>query len=207
MTVGRRREPGRRRSGRGDGLRRFVLPLALVLPGLAGCEFQPAPERHLPAQGPQARDLAREIEDMLHASAGSWNAGDLDGFLDDYWRSEELTFSGPGGVTRGWDDVRRRYLESHWAPGVERDSLRFEVTETVALGSSHALALGRYVLFRPGAGGAVSSSGHFSLVLRSLDGEWRIIHDHTSASPPEDTVREDVLPAGDHPGGEEEGLT
>jgi uncharacterized protein (TIGR02246 family) len=173
----------RRRSGRGDGLRRFVLPVVFILLGMGGCEFQPQPERHLTERGSYREDLGREVEDMLHASAGSWNDGDLEGFLDDYWRSGELTFSGSSGVTRGWENVRQGYLDSHWAAGAARDSLRFEQIEVHPLGREHALALGRYVLFRPEEGGEESSSGYFSLVLRNMDGDWRIVHDHTSASP------------------------
>jgi beta-aspartyl-peptidase (threonine type) len=124
-----------------------------------------------------------EVEAMLHASAASWNGGDLEGFLDDYWRSEDLTFSGEDGVTRGWDDVRTRYLNSYWAEGATRDSLRFEAIEVTELGQEHALALGQYVLFRPKEGGIVSATGFFSLVLEKMEGGWKILHDHTSAAP------------------------
>ena len=120
---------------------------------------------------------------MLHASARSWNRGDLEGFMDDYWRSEELSFSGSGGVTRGWEEVRARYQRSYWAPGAVRDSLRFENLEVTPLGEGHALALGRYVLFQPGPPETVSSSGHFSLVLARMPGGWKILHDHTSTAP------------------------
>lgn len=120
---------------------------------------------------------------MLHASTSSWNAGDLDGYLDDYWASEELTFSGPDGVTRGWRDLRTRYLSSYWAPDSPRDSLRFEELEISPLGEDHALALGRYVLYQTEDSGAVRATGYFSLVLGKVDGEWRILHDHTSAAP------------------------
>jgi ketosteroid isomerase-like protein len=129
----------------------------------------------------------QQIEDMLVASAGAWNAGDLDGYLDDYWPSEELTFSGPDGVIRGWAGLRDRYLGGYWAPGAKRDSLRFEGIEVFMLGSEHALALGRYVLSQPGEDPIASSHGYFSLVLRQVDGEWKIIHDHTSAAPEEGT--------------------
>jgi len=123
---------------------------------------------------------------MLQASAASWNAGDLDGFMDDYWRSEDLTFSGATGVTRGWENVRARYLESYWAPGAVRDSLRFEDLEVFTLGDGHAMALGRYVLFQPEQGRTEASSGFFTLVLERMDGGWKIVHDHTSATPDED---------------------
>ena len=118
---------------------------------------------------------------MLQASSASWNGGDLDGFLDDYWRSDELTFSGADGVTRGWDQVRDRYLRTYWAPGASRDSLRFREVEVTPLGSEHALALGRFVLYRPQKGDSVTASGYFSLVLRRTPEGWRIIHDHTSS--------------------------
>jgi len=134
------------------------------------------------AAGPaDSARVAREVVEMLRASAASWNAGDLDGFLDDYIRSPELTFSGSGGVTRGWEEVRERYLRTYWAPGARRDSLRFEELEVRPLGERHALALGRYVLYADGTG-EVTGTGYFTLVLVRGDGGWRILHDHTSAS-------------------------
>jgi ketosteroid isomerase-like protein len=166
---------------------RYFLPLwvfVFLLLGSCGFERQPTEEAMGPdsaSGGPEA-----EIEAMLLASATSWNGGDLDGFMDDYRRSADLTFSGGTGVTRGWEDLRTRYLETYWAPDAVRDSLRFEGIEVVELGDQHALALGQYVLFRPEEDGAVTSSGFFSLVLQRVDGRWEILHDHTSATPEDD---------------------
>lgn len=186
----------RRKLGDGFGLRRSLL--ALMVLALLGCTVRELPEEEkngsarAGAPGPaeaviSPEDSARvadEVVAMLQASSESWNAGDLDGFLDDYWPSESLTFSGASGVTRGWEGVRERYQERYWAPGTQRDSLRFEGLEVMPLGSAHALALGQYVLYRPEEDGRVSSTGFFSLVLRRVGGEWKIIHDHTSATPP-----------------------
>jgi beta-aspartyl-peptidase (threonine type) len=154
--------------------------------GVGGCTV-----REMPPQGEASVEsgqagVVSDVTEMLQASSASWNAGDLDGFLDDYWESEDLTFSGASGVTRGWEDVRERYERGYWAPGVERDSLRFEDLQVTALGNDHALALGRYVLFRPEDGGSVTNTGYFSLVLRRMEDGWKIIHDHTSATPPEE---------------------
>ncbi len=154
----------------------------LLVTAAWGCGFERPEFSDTPGSDEPSGEAASEIEEMLQASAASWNSGDLDGFLDDYWRSEDLTFSGGTGITRGWEDVRTRYLTTYWVPGNSRDSLRFEDIEVTELGSEHALALGRYVLYRPDEGGQVASAGYFSLVLRKLEGRWRIVHDHSSAA-------------------------
>mgnify|MGYP001821046430 CR=1 FL=1 len=174
---------GKRRGSEALSGRRPFFFFCLVPLLTWGCGFQrqSSPESpDSPAAGPGA--AGAEVEAMLHASADSCNRGDLEGFLDDYWRSEELTFSGEAGVTRGWEDVRTRYLNSYWAEGATRDSLRFEAIEVTELGQEHALALGQYVLFRPEEGGLVSATGHFSLVLEKMEDGWKILHDHTSAA-------------------------
>lgn len=166
-----------------SGSRRFVFLGSLTLVLLAGCEFQRQPNREIPGRTRSTQEVLGEIESMLHSSAASWNGGDLEGFLDDYWRSDSLTFSGATGVTRGWEDLRARYMQSYWAPEIVRDSLRFEGIEVLPLGNENALALGQYVLFQPGEDGGVTSTGFFSLVLRNTDGKWKILHDHTSSTP------------------------
>jgi len=158
--------------------------LAIIL--LIGCGFERQAADDVPGSGVAPGDPASEIEDMLLASAGAWNGGDLDGFMDDYWRSENLTFSGGNGVTRGWESVRTRYLETYWAPGAARDSLRFQGIEVIELGESHALALGQYVLYQPQEEELITATGFFSLVLGMTDDGWRILHDHTSATPEEE---------------------
>ena len=169
---------------RSDGslpvLRLFGAMATLVLLGVAGCE--PAPEAEPTAQqtvADQDEEIAR-ITEMLNSSAEAWSAGDLDGFMDDYWNDPDLTFSGSTGVTRGWEGVRERYLRTYWAPGATRDSLRFEDLEVRMLGDTHALVLGRYVLHQPETDTA-NATGFYSLVLWKTADGWKIVHDHTSA--------------------------
>jgi ketosteroid isomerase-like protein len=183
MTSLRSSRRNRRGSEGGPGLRPFFFHILLFLSALLACGFERQESPDTQASGGGTGDTATEIEEMLLASSASWNSGDLEGFLDDYWVSEELTFSGGSGVIRGWEDVRARYLSTYWAPGAFRDSLRFEGIEVMELGEEHALALGQYVLYRPEEGGAVASTGYFSLILGKQDGRWKILHDHTSASP------------------------
>ena len=39
------------------------------------------------------------ITAVLAAQESAWNRGDVDSFLQGYWRSPELTFSGTGGTS------------------------------------------------------------------------------------------------------------
>jgi beta-aspartyl-peptidase (threonine type) len=183
VTATQRMEKEKRSDGRYPVLRLFGVVAGMALLGAAGCS--PVPEAESTAQEPvvdREAEAARIVE-MLHASAESWNAGDLDGFMDDYWNDPDLTFSGSAGVTRGWNGVRERYLRTYWAPGAARDSLRFEELEVRMLGDAQALVLGRYVLHRPEAG-TTSATGFFSLVLWKRADGWKIVHDHTSAEDP-----------------------
>lgn len=116
---------------------------------------------------------------MLNASARSWNEGDLTGFVDDY--ADDATFVGSSGLVRGRAEIERRYRASYWASGKPADALRFENIEVTLLGSDHALAVGRYVLYDRQSG-VTTASGIFSLVLHQTPEGWRIIHDHSSAA-------------------------
>ncbi len=174
------------------------LAVATVLLG-AGCgRGNPTPiDGSLPAA-----PAAAELEAALLASADAWNRGDLDGFMEPYLRSPDLTFSGSSGVRRGFESVLARYRASYFDADAPLPTLRFADLETRDLGPDHALMLGRYILLAPGAAGAPRDTvidadqragpdsvgrlddGYFSLVwVRTLEG-WRIMHDHTSAAAP-----------------------
>jgi ketosteroid isomerase-like protein len=117
---------------------------------------------------------------ILDAQAEAWNRGDIDGFMHHYWRSDQLTFSSAGHTRRGWTETKARYEQRYPTP--ERmGQLEFTDVETHMLGDSAALVLGRWHLTRQ----PDSIGGNFSLVFELIDGQWKIIHDHTSATPSE----------------------
>jgi ketosteroid isomerase-like protein len=147
-----------------------ALPAVLLLacrPGAAG-----------PAGG-DARALTSELASQLTRSAADWNGGDLDRFMSDYARDSTTSFVEGGHVRHGWDFIRSRYAP-RFAPGAERDSLRFEEIAARPLGRSHALLTARFVLFR---NGETTASGPFTLVMERRAEGWKILHDHTSSDP------------------------
>ena len=81
-------------------------------------------------------------------------------------------------VTKGWDETLARYRRRYQSEGREMGRLRFDGIEVVALGPDAALARGAWRLHMTDG---KEPHGLFTLVLRRLDGSWRIVHDHTSS--------------------------
>lgn len=160
-------------------MRRRRLAAALLGAGvLTGCWIERRPVN--PAE--EARLALHEaVESMLQASAAAWNRGDFEGFIDDYLPDSETTYLGGGGLVVGYDSIGARFAP-WFQPGVERGRLHFEELRVRRLGTEHALATARFVLTGPD--GRRLSSGPFTLVLRRVEGNWRILHDHTSSDPP-----------------------
>jgi uncharacterized protein (TIGR02246 family) len=118
------------------------------------------------------------IRAVLDAQEEAWNRGDIDAFLKGYWHSPDLTFSGSNGIFRGWDAVMARYKKNY--PGRSAmGTLDFSNLEFRFLGPDAVLVLGHWYLKRE----KDEIGGVFTLVFQRFPEGWRIIHDHTSASP------------------------
>jgi ketosteroid isomerase-like protein len=118
------------------------------------------------------------ITSVLTAQQSAWNRGEVEAFLQGYWRSPELTFSGSGGIARGWDGVLARYRE-YYPDRSAMGKLDFSGLEFRSLGPDAALVLGHWHLERLKG----NVGGVFSLVFERFPEGWRIIHDHTSEVP------------------------
>jgi beta-aspartyl-peptidase (threonine type) len=123
-------------------------------------------------------DAAAAARAVLDAQVAAWNRGDLEAFMAGYWRSPELVFCSGDTVTKGWDETLARYRARYHAEGREMGRLRFDGIEVIPLGEDAAVARGAWRL-RMSDG--KEPHGLFTLLLRRLDGAWRIVHDHTSA--------------------------
>ena len=124
-----------------------------------------------------AADDQGAIRKILDRQQSAWNQGNLDAFLEGYWHSPDLTFSGSGGIARGWDSVLARY-KKNYPDRAAMGQLDFSGLEFRFLGKDAALVLGHWHLTR--AQGDVG--GVFSLVWQRFPEGWRIIHDHTSSA-------------------------
>jgi uncharacterized protein (TIGR02246 family) len=156
---------------------------SLLLAGLlAGCGHAAAPNAGPSAHAAPLPDRARltaAVTAQFARSAAAWNRGDLDAFMSDYARDSATTYVDGRRPQHGYDWIREHYAP-RFAPGARRDSLYFEELTARPLAPTVALVTGRYVLTR---GGAVTSSGPFTLVMEHRSNGWKIVHDHTSSDP------------------------
>jgi beta-aspartyl-peptidase (threonine type) len=149
-----------------------ITALALLLMALvSGARLIP----NLSAASDERESDRAAITKILATQQSNWNQGNVDAFLEGYWRSPDLTFSGSGGIARGWDGVLARY-KKNYPDRAAMGQLDFSGLEFHFLGNDAALVLGHWHLAR--AHGDIG--GVFSLVWQRFPEGWRIIHDHTS---------------------------
>ena len=146
---------------------RLAALLLALLPG--------GPAAAAPAPPPETAPAVRAV---LDAQVEAWNRGDLDAFMSTYWRSPDLVFCSGATVTKGWDATLARYRRRYQSEGREMGRLLFDAIEVVPLGEDAALARGAW---RLAMSDGSAPHGLFTLLLRRIDGAWRIVHDHTSS--------------------------
>jgi ketosteroid isomerase-like protein len=128
------------------------------------------------AQGPDPTPIP-EVLAVMRATEAAWNAGDLEGYMAGYRRSDDLRFAGGATVTRGWEATLARYRE-HYPDRAAMGTLAFSDLDVVMLGRDAAYVFGRWELTRADD----RPHGLFTLIFRRLPEGWRIVHDHTSSA-------------------------
>lgn len=123
-------------------------------------------------------EAAKAVRAVLDRQVVDWNRGDLDGFLNGYWKSPKVVFQSGGQRYVGWEAMRDRYRSRYQGTGKAMGRLEFSALEIETLGPEAALARGRWSLVMPDG---TKPGGLFTVIFRKLPEGWRIIHDHTSA--------------------------
>lgn len=143
----------------------IVAVLLLSLPGFS-------------AAGTSSEDpIVEEITETILAGVEGWNRGDIEGFMGQYWQSDDLRFASGGTVSFGWRTVLERY-KKRYPDRKTMGRLVFSDLDVRLLGDAAALAFGRWTLERE----ADAPTGLFTLVLKRFPEGWRIVHDHTSSA-------------------------
>ena len=140
----------------------------LVLLLFAGCAAAPPP---------LADTSAVQIRAVLADQAAAWNRGDIDGFMQGYWNSEQLRFASGDSITYGWAAANQRY-HTHYPDCAAMGRLDFSDLDVELLAPDAAIVFGHWSLQREHD----RPHGLFTLVLRKTVDGWKISRDHTSAA-------------------------
>jgi ketosteroid isomerase-like protein len=144
-------------------MRRLTTLLLLLLAGTTVLRADPAADE-------------AAIRAVLAAQSAAWNRGDIDGFMQGYWQSDDLRFASGGTITKGWRTTLERY-RAHYPDKAAMGRLTFTLHEIHLLAPDAAVVFGKWELARE----KDHPWGLFTLILRKFPEGWRVTADHTSS--------------------------
>ena len=167
----------------------LLLPFALLAQTIAPDKSEPP---HKPADNSQLEEttadqragLEEGIKHVLLSQVEDWNHGKLEGFMQGYWHSPDLTFFSGATETRGWEPTLARYRQRYQAEGKEMGKLEFQKLNIDLLSRRSAVVTGEWhlTLSNTKTPDGKQPHGLFTLIFKRLSGGWKIVHDHTSAA-------------------------
>lgn len=140
----------------------YTIPLAFVLATTGSA-----------ARAQQTAEQA--IGQLMQQQISAWNQGNIRAFMDTYWQSDSLLFIGKSGITYGWQATLDRYKKSY-PDTAAMGQLQFKLLEFKQLTPELCFLVGKFQLQRS----IGNLEGHFSLLIRKVNGAWKIIADHSS---------------------------
>ena len=127
-----------------------------------------------------ARILAQDTDEktvigILESQTICWNRGDLECFMEGYWKSDSLMFIGKSGINYGWEATLENYRKGY--PDREAmGKLTFDLKSVRTIGGETIFVVGQWHLQRS----IGDLQGHFSLIWEKHEGKWVIVADHSS---------------------------
>lgn len=121
---------------------------------------------------PSFSDDEIAIRKVLDDQRLAWNAHDLEGFMEGYWKSDDLKFYGSNGVTYGWNNTLERYQKAY--PSKDHTgTLTFVINDISGIENGSYYVMGEYHLQRK----VGDANGIFMIIFKKINGQWKIIAD------------------------------
>lgn len=115
------------------------------------------------------------IRNLLLHQTEAWNSGDINAFMQTYWENDSLMFVGKDGVTWGWKNTLEHYKKGY-PDKTAMGQLSFDIIQVKKLSEEYFFVVGKWMLKR----NTNDLNGHYNLLIRKINGEWKIIADHSS---------------------------
>lgn len=117
----------------------------------------------------------KKIISILKIQDEAWNIGDINGFMETYWKSDSLMFIGKSGVTYGWQNTLNNY-KNGYPDTTAMGKLDFTFIDIKRMSRKYYHVVGKWHLKRS----IGDLQGHFTLLMKRIRGKWVIIMDHSS---------------------------
>lgn len=115
------------------------------------------------------------IRQVLDDQVKAWNKGDIENFMQGYWKNDSLMFIGKTGVNWGWHKTLENY-EKGYPDTTAMGKLSFNIILIKRLSPEYYYVVGKWMLNRT----IGDLSGHYNLLFKKINGVWLIIADHSS---------------------------
>lgn len=115
------------------------------------------------------------IRGMLAMQTQEWNKGNIESFMQGYWKSDSLLFVGKSGPNYGFRKTLENYKKGY-PDTAAMGKLSFDILQVTRLSPDYFFVLGKWMLQRS----IGNLSGHYTLLFRKIKGEWKIVVDHSS---------------------------
>lgn len=115
------------------------------------------------------------IRAAIDEQVKTWNNGQVEAFMQTYWKSDSLMFIGKSGITYGWDNTLLNYKKSY-PDTASMGKLDITLVDVKRLSVLYFHVVGKWHLARTKG----DLSGHFTLLFKRIKGKWVIVADHSS---------------------------
>lgn len=154
----------------------FMLAVVLYVTSGPVSDTSGASNTFTESENATRQQAAQQIRDTLARQDAAWNRGDIDAFMQDYLKTDDLRFASDGTIRRGWDATLERY-HTRYPDRATMGQLSFTDLEIDVLSPTDALVFGRWKLERE----TDTPGGLFTLHMKYVEGRWVIASDHTSS--------------------------
>jgi len=144
-------------------MKKLIIGLLVLATGLSSCGNDELSEADREA-----------ILKVFQMTEDAWNEGDIDTFMEGYWKSDKLVFVGASGPVYGYQATLDRYKINY--PNKEAmGKLSFEILDVRKIDKNSVIFIGKFHLSRT----IGDLQGHYTLIWKKIDGQWLIISDHS----------------------------
>jgi ketosteroid isomerase-like protein len=123
----------------------------------------------------EEQNAQEAIYEVMSEQQKAWNNGNLEGYMNGYWKNDSLVFVGSSDINMGWNKTLKNYRSNYG----EKSTMGHLLLQNISfkqLDGQHAWLMGKWQLYRTND----TLKGHYTLLWQLIDGQWKIVADHSS---------------------------